>query len=125
MSELCPLRVGQLAGNPLIFGSFCPILKEKELGAYYLDAFSSYPLRTWLPSVYRVLESEEEKKKRRRRGEREDQAKIRQDHRGFSSGVIPIKLCESLVWVDPFPHTPNSSLLRKIGYVVEVVGLCC
>ncbi|CAA7013185.1 unnamed protein product [Microthlaspi erraticum] len=21
--------------------------------AYYLDAFSSYPLRTWLPSVYR------------------------------------------------------------------------
>ena len=23
--------------------------------AYYLDAFSSYPLRTWLPSVYHVL----------------------------------------------------------------------
>ena len=55
MSELCPLKVGQLAGSPsgnlrafqsfhksfllrlyccirLIFGSFCPILKEKELG---------------------------------------------------------------------------------------------
>ena len=42
----------------------------------------------------RVLREEEEKK--RRRG----------DHRGFSSGVIPIKVCELLVLGDPFPpHT--------------------
>ncbi|KAK9222241.1 hypothetical protein WN944_010675 [Citrus x changshan-huyou] len=36
----CPRRRGTTPIHP-------------ELGGYYLDAFSSYPLRTWLPSVYR------------------------------------------------------------------------
>ncbi|WMV34219.1 hypothetical protein MTR67_027604 [Solanum verrucosum] len=52
----------------LIFGSFCPILKEKELG---------FKRR-------RREEGEEEEKK-------EEINKIGQDHCGFSSGVIPIK----------------------------------
>ncbi|WMV14432.1 hypothetical protein MTR67_007817 [Solanum verrucosum] len=54
--------------SELIFGSFCPILKEKELG---------FKRR-------RREEGEEEEKK-------EEINKIGQDHCGFSSGVIPIK----------------------------------
>uniref|UniRef100_M1CSG2 Uncharacterized protein n=1 Tax=Solanum tuberosum TaxID=4113 RepID=M1CSG2_SOLTU len=47
------------------------------------------------------LESEEERKKRRRRRrrrreERGRSSKFRQDHRGFSSGVIPIKVSAEL-----------------------------
>ncbi|WMV44752.1 hypothetical protein MTR67_038137 [Solanum verrucosum] len=62
-------------------GSFYPILKERKLG------------------FLRV-------KKRERREEEEEIKEIRQDHRGFSSGVIPIKVCEFLVLGDPFlPHT--------------------
>ncbi|KAK4795218.1 hypothetical protein SAY86_013212 [Trapa natans] len=37
------------AENP----SLSRVLPEAPGWAYYLDAFSSYPLRTWLPSVYR------------------------------------------------------------------------
>ncbi|WMV26720.1 hypothetical protein MTR67_020105, partial [Solanum verrucosum] len=73
----------------LIFGSFCPILKEKELG---------FKRR-------RREEGEEEEKK-------EEINKIGQDHCGFSSGVIPIKVCESLVWVYPFP--PHTKLVFMI-----------
>ncbi|KAH0632684.1 hypothetical protein KY284_035470 [Solanum tuberosum] len=95
MSELCPLKVGQLAGNPsgnfkgilvfslaisfevilcvrLILDHFYPILKEKELGF----------LR-----VKKKKRRREEEKKRKRRGERRSTS----FHRGFSSGVIPIK----------------------------------
>jgi len=68
-------------------------------------------------------------KKRRRREEGEEEEENRGDHRGFSSGVIPIKVCESLVWVYPFP--PHTKLvfmiLEEIGFVVEVVEVvsCC
>ncbi|WMV60166.1 hypothetical protein MTR67_053551, partial [Solanum verrucosum] len=76
-------------GRELIFGSFCPILKEKELGF---------------------------KRRRREEGEegekKEEINKICQDHCGFSSGVIPIKVCESLVWVYPFP--PHTKLVFMI-----------
>ncbi|WMV23596.1 hypothetical protein MTR67_016981, partial [Solanum verrucosum] len=75
--------------SELIFGSFCPILKEKELG---------FKRR-------RREEGEEEEKK-------EEINKIGQDHCGFSSGVIPIKVCESLVWVYPFP--PHTKLVFMI-----------
>ncbi|WMV51167.1 hypothetical protein MTR67_044552 [Solanum verrucosum] len=78
-----------LAEVRLIFGSFCPILKEKELG---------FKRR-------RREEGEEEEKK-------EEINKIGQDHCGFSSGVIPIKVCESLVWVYPFP--PHTKLVFMI-----------
>jgi len=69
---------------------FCSILKEKKL----------------------VLE----KKKRRRRRRRGDQQVSVKDQRGLSSGVIPIKVCEFLVWVDPFPHTPSSFLWFDKGW---------
>ncbi|CAN6445002.1 unnamed protein product [Victoria cruziana] len=43
LSQLCYQRLwGSRNRRALILG-----------WAYYLDAFSSYPLRTWLPSVYR------------------------------------------------------------------------
>ena len=43
LSRLCDQRLrGSRNRRALILG-----------WAYYLDAFSSYPLRTWLPSVYR------------------------------------------------------------------------
>ena len=64
----------------------------------------------------RVLESEEEKKRRRREEEEKKRRKRRSTsfRRGISSGVIPIKVCEFFVWVDPFPHTPSSFYdLRK------------
>ncbi|KAK4724250.1 hypothetical protein R3W88_027029 [Solanum pinnatisectum] len=71
MSELWPLKVGQLAGNP---------------------------------ERVRVLESEEEKK-RRRGGERRSTS----FRRGFSSGVIPIKIqvprISILHVVDPAEHS--------------------
>jgi len=57
----------------------------------------------------RVLREEEEKKKRRREEEEIKQG----DHRGFSSGVIPTKVCELLVLGDPFPHMPNSFYFRE------------
>ncbi|KAH0675252.1 hypothetical protein KY285_023053 [Solanum tuberosum] len=74
--------------SSLIFGSFCPILKEKELG------------------FLRV-----KKRRRREEGEEEEKKekikKIRQDHSGFSSGVIPIKLLvvllKFLLMRDMFP----------------------
>ncbi|KAH0682746.1 hypothetical protein KY285_020258 [Solanum tuberosum] len=56
----------------------------------------------------RVLESEEEKKRRKGRSSK----KIRQDHRGFSSGVIPIKLLKLLVVVE------------VVSCVVEVIVHC-
>ncbi|WMV34413.1 hypothetical protein MTR67_027798 [Solanum verrucosum] len=82
-------RVKTSDNKRLIFGSFCPILKEKELG---------FKRR-------RREEGEEEEKK-------EEINKIGQDHCGFSSGVIPIKVCESLVWVYPFP--PHTKLVFMI-----------
>ena len=49
-----------MGGEPVAVSAVIPeaLGKSEEraliLGwAYYLDAFSSYPLRTWLPSVYR------------------------------------------------------------------------
>ncbi|CAN4128535.1 unnamed protein product [Withania somnifera] len=41
-TSVAPSPQGQRTRRSLILG-----------WAYYLDAFSSYPLRTWLPSVYR------------------------------------------------------------------------
>ncbi|KAH0692356.1 hypothetical protein KY285_019453 [Solanum tuberosum] len=69
ISSLCIRHVIHSEGVRLIFGSFCPILKEKELG---------FKRR-------RREEGEEEEKK-------EEINKICQDHCGFSSGVIPIKI---------------------------------
>ena len=64
-------------------------------------------------------------KKRRRREEGEEEEENRGDHRGFSSGVIPIKVCELLVLGDPFPHTPSPFFLsRKDGLVDKVVSCC-
>jgi len=74
------------------------------------------------------------KRRRREEGEEEEKKeeinKICQDHCGFSSGVIPIKVCEFFVWVDPFPHSPSSclwfekrlDLLLKLLVVVDVVS---
>uniref|UniRef100_M1CYK5 Late blight resistance protein n=1 Tax=Solanum tuberosum TaxID=4113 RepID=M1CYK5_SOLTU len=109
----------------LIFGSFYPILKEKELG------FLRVKKR-------RTREKREEEEKK------EESNKSRQDHHGFSSGVIPIKLllvvghdwavylsCDllyverlmilSVGWFIP-PHQLVFNSKKRFILVVEVLG---
>ena len=56
----------------------------------------------------------EKMRRRRRRRRRREEEEINKFPSWKSSGVIPIKVCEFFVWVDPFPHTPSSFYdLRK------------
>jgi len=77
----------------------------------FLDQFVSF-----LKSKELGLGREERKKRRKRRKRRA----IKEIIVDFSSGVIPIKVCESLVWVYPFPPTYQARF-----YDLRRDWICC